>query len=69
MKIQFVITYDQSTGQVQIQGPVENKVLVYGLMELVKDAVRQASEAAQKNGGLVVARQALPVTPPKNGVH
>lgn len=40
-QIQMVITLDQVTGQVNVQGPVNNLILCYGLLEAAKDSCRE----------------------------
>lgn len=40
-KLRFIIEMDQTTGQVQINGPIQNKMLCFGLLEIAKDAVRE----------------------------
>lgn len=37
--IQLVITFNQRTGAINVTGPIENKVLSMGLLELAKAAV------------------------------
>jgi hypothetical protein len=39
--IQIVITFDPSTGQVNLQGPLENPIMLYGVLESAKDVYRQ----------------------------
>jgi hypothetical protein len=39
--VQIIINYDKQTGQCGVSGPVNNKQLMYGLLELAKDAVRE----------------------------
>lgn len=60
MNIQLIITLDQATGQIQVQGPIENAMLVYGMLEAAKDAIREF-KANQKNG-LVAIHGPLPST-------
>jgi hypothetical protein len=40
MDIILKITFNPQTGQVSVDGPVEQKLLCFGLLELAKDAVR-----------------------------
>lgn len=47
--IALTITLDQTTGQVNVNGPIDNGLLCYGLLEAAKDAIRQY--AAQKASG------------------
>jgi len=39
-QIQLVITYSPSSGACNVAGPINNKQLCYGIMELAKDAIR-----------------------------
>ena len=39
--LQLTITL-QDDGQLQVSGPIQNKALAYGLLELAKDAIRNA---------------------------
>ena len=39
--IEILITL-HDTGQLTITGPIQNKALAYGLLELAKDAIRNA---------------------------
>ena len=48
-QIQLVITFDQITGRVEVNGPINNAMLCYGMLEAAKDSIRtfvakQASE-------------------------
>lgn len=46
-KIQLMITLDQQTGQIDIAGPIENKVLCLGLLSFAERLV-QDYQAPQK---------------------
>ena len=47
--IQLIITMDEENkGMVNVSGPIHDKILCYGLLEVAKDAVR-AYEAQAKN--------------------
>ena len=62
----WTITLDQQTGQIQLNGPVENLLLVYGIVERVKDMVREIAAHPQPNAGkLVVPRTVPPPFPMK----
>jgi hypothetical protein len=39
MKVELIIQLDEK-GQVSVSGPVENKILCYGLLEASKEAIR-----------------------------
>ena len=49
-EIQLVITLKQGQG-VEVHGPIQDKVLCYGLLEAAKDAIR---DFRPPGGGLVV---------------
>ena len=39
-QVQLVITFDQITGRVEVNGPVQNLILCYGMLEAAKDSIR-----------------------------
>ena len=49
MIITIAIMFNEQTGEMQVQGPVQNKVLCYGLLEMARDVVKEF-----KMGGIVV---------------
>ena len=55
-KITLLISLDLATGQVQLQGPLHDKIICYGMLERAKDLVR---EFDVKKQGLVVANGVL----------
>jgi hypothetical protein len=38
-KIQIVVTFDNETGQCQVSGPINDKILIYGLLGMAKEIV------------------------------
>ena len=60
---QLVITL-QDNGQVEISGPIENKMLVYGMLESARDAIQEHTARVAK-GGLVVPK--MSIVPPGAG--
>jgi hypothetical protein len=50
--IQVLITVDQVTGGVNVQGPVGNLMLMYGILEAAKDVCRKF--VADQNAGKVI---------------
>ena len=46
--IELTIRFNQVTGDLSIAGPVENKVMAYGLLEAAKDAIRENHAAPPK---------------------
>jgi hypothetical protein len=49
--VQIVISLDQVTNKISVNGPIQNKILCYGLLEAAKDAVR---DYIQKNTGVII---------------
>ena len=47
--LELRITWDQLTGAINVTGPIQNKVLAFGMMEAAKEAVTKYHEAAAKN--------------------
>jgi hypothetical protein len=63
-QLQLVITLDEA-GQVSVQGPIEQKIVCYGLLEVARDAIaehhaRLAQRLVQPASGPLP-----PVFPPK----
>lgn len=50
--IELKLIFDPNTGQVQVAGPIDNKLLCYGILERAKDAIRDFNPAKQ---GIVLA--------------
>ena len=46
--IEVSITFDETTGLLGINGPTQNKMLMYGLLELAKEAVATVGKGAQE---------------------
>jgi hypothetical protein len=63
--VQLVITLSPD-GNVNVQGPIENKLLCYGLLEAAKDAIRNFDPA--RKPGLLLPRMGVEV-PKANGPH
>ncbi len=38
--ITLMITFDRATGEIQVNGPVQDKLFCMGILECAKDAVR-----------------------------
>ena len=45
--ITMVIKLDPATNKVEVSGPIQDKVLAYGMLEYAKDAIRSHHEALQ----------------------
>ena len=54
----LTITFDQMSGTVNVQGPVENGIICYGMLEAAKDAIRNF--AAQRAQGAILPATAMP---------
>jgi len=52
--VQITITLHDN-GQLTVTGPIQNKVMVYGLLELAKDVIRDAQ--APKPPDIIPVRQ------------
>lgn len=53
--VELKIVVDDN-GQVQISGPIQNKMLSYGMLELARDAIQTFAEKAAANNGIIPAR-------------
>ena len=47
--INLTILLNEQTGELQVHGPVQNKILCYGLLEMARDVVKEF-----KGGGIIV---------------
>lgn len=54
MPVQLTITLDD-TGQISLAGPLDNKLVCYGLLELAKEAVQKIHDQAQRRVHLAPA--------------
>lgn len=45
MKAQLVITWEDN-GNINVQGPIENKLITYGLLEAARDAIKDFNDKA-----------------------
>jgi hypothetical protein len=53
--MQLVITFHEENGQVDVSGPIGNKMLSYGMLEMARDAIKKFSEDQAKSA-IVPAR-------------
>ena len=44
----LTITFDETTGKLGLDGPIQNKLLAYGMLELAKDALRAFNEQSKQ---------------------
>ena len=44
----LTITFDETTGKLGLDGPIQNKLLAYGMLELAKDALRSFSDQSKQ---------------------
>jgi hypothetical protein len=61
--IEMHITYDEATGNVNVNGPVHNKGLCYLMLECARDAVKDHVDNIQR----VAVAVPPPTPPPDNG--
>ena len=54
----LTIRLDMSTGNVQLEGPITDKILCYGMLERARDVVKDFDP--NRKPALVVANGALP---------
>jgi hypothetical protein len=57
--IELHITWDEATGNVNVNGPVHNKGLCYMMLECAKDAVRSHCDQMQKSSELTDVNNGL----------
>jgi hypothetical protein len=64
-KIQLVLTFDPATGSVEASGPVNNKLLCYGILEMARDAIQRfnAKDEETRQGEVKGPRILLPRGP------
>src|SRR5207249_2138932 len=46
--VQLVITFDPSTGGVNVQGPIQNPIMAFGLLEVAKLCIQQANKQEER---------------------
>jgi hypothetical protein len=64
--VRMVIDLDPHTGQIRVDGPIDNKILALGMLDLARKAVWEFDPA--RAAGLLLARGPVPVPPaPENG--
>jgi hypothetical protein len=56
----LVISLDDA-GRVNVEGPIENKLFVYGLLELGKEAIKQYHDEAEKRVKPATAAERLAI--------
>lgn len=63
-QIQVVVTFDPTTGSVNLNGPLENSILVYGLLEMGKNAYNTWLQNKQ-NESRITPVSIMPGFPPR----
>jgi hypothetical protein len=58
--VKLEILYDQSTGAVTVNGPVDNGIFCYGLLECARQTI-QNHIAAKVSGSRIVPANVLPM--------
>lgn len=43
--VQLVITFNRDNGEINVTGPIRDKLFCYGMMESAKDAIRDFKES------------------------
>jgi hypothetical protein len=56
--IQLTIKYEESTGRIEVTGPIKNKILCYGLMELARESL--STYTPEKEKLINIANGAIP---------
>lgn len=54
MIVELKISFNPATNEVAFSGPLENKLLCYGLLEMARDAVKSFGEKTVAQRGLQV---------------
>lgn len=54
-EIRMVISYDQMTGAIRVDGPINNGLLAYGMLELARQAIQQHILASAGDSRIVPA--------------
>lgn len=63
--VELKLILDPKTGQLQVFGPVHDKILCYGMLALAQDAIRDCnSKSPEQRPNILLARGQLP---PING--
>ena len=47
--IQLVITLDPNTHDVQVSGPIQDRLMCYGMLALAQEAIQQFAEKGQSS--------------------
>jgi hypothetical protein len=63
--IRMVIDFDERNGQVAVNGPIDNKLLALGLLELARKAIWEFDPA--KAAGILLAQGTRVPAPPDGG--
>jgi hypothetical protein len=61
--IQILIEFDPRTGGLKLTGPIGNKIMMYGILELAKDCVANP-ERGKDRPGIVIAEPGEKLPPP-----
>ena len=57
--VTVLLTYDLATGNFNMQGPLDNRVLIYGILALAHEALQRKAigdKGLNKGSGLVLPR-------------
>lgn len=56
MEVVLTITFDPDANSIKVDGPINNKMVAYGMLEQAKDAIRKLHEAAADQSRIVPAQ-------------
>lgn len=60
--ITMTIQFDPTTGAVKVDGPIDNKMLAYAILEIARDCVKDHNAARAKSPIVPVAAPVLQLT-------
>lgn len=49
MAVQIVITFNPATGQISVNGPLDNCMLCYGMIEMAREVIQSKGKAEPKS--------------------
>ena len=58
--VALTINFDQTTGAVRVDGPIENRLLCYGMMELAKEAIQRFAQEKAAGTKILTPHLAFP---------
>ena len=60
--IQILVEFNTTTGEISVNGPLDNRVLCYGILELAREAVhnRYQQQRKEQQGKIIVPDVGIP---------